>query len=166
MLSVSGICVARGARTSSTARVRSAASTSVSPDSAAEARAGIAGRRREELRDALVRVLRIAAAHRATAVTIAGDLFETREQAVTHAGEHEEGRLVCNCFSLNEPYLRRKIKDLNLRTIPEVTNAIKAGGACMSCHHVPGGLQDLLDDIWGGDRKPVSLPIMNIFLRP
>ena len=63
--------------------------------------------------------------------------------------EQEEGRLVCECFSVTEPYLKRKIKELNLRTIPEITNAIKAGGACMSCHHVPGGLQDLLDETWG-----------------
>ena len=47
---------------------------------------------------------------------------------------------------------------MNLRTIPEITNAIKAGGACMSCHHVPGGLQDILDDIWGrDDKKPQTL---------
>jgi NifU-like protein len=65
--------------------------------------------------------------------------------------EKEEGRIVCQCFSLSEPYLRRKIKELNLRTIPEITNAVKAGGACMSCHHVPGGLQDLLHEIWGKD---------------
>ena len=63
--------------------------------------------------------------------------------------EQEEGRLVCECFSVTEPYLKRKIKELGLRTIPEITNAIKAGGACMSCHHVPGGLQDLLDETWG-----------------
>ncbi|MGB2986332.1 MAG: iron-sulfur cluster assembly scaffold protein [Phycisphaerae bacterium] len=68
-----------------------------------------------------------------------------------HAREHAEGRIVCKCFSVSEPYLRRKIKELNLRTIPEITNAVKAGGACMSCHQVPGGLQDLLDEIWGGD---------------
>ena len=66
-----------------------------------------------------------------------------------HADEKEEGRIICKCFSLSEPYIRRKIKELNLRTIPEITNAVKAGGACMSCHHVPGGLQDLLDDVWG-----------------
>jgi NifU-like protein len=66
-----------------------------------------------------------------------------------HEDEKDEGRIVCKCFSLTEPYIRRKIKELNLRTIPEITNAIKAGGACMSCHHVPGGLQDLLDETWG-----------------
>jgi len=75
-----------------------------------------------------------------------------------HADEQEEGRIVCKCFSLTEPYLRRKIKELNLRTIPEITNALKAGGACMSCHHTPGGLQDLLDDIWGKDQ--MQLPVL------
>ena len=76
-----------------------------------------------------------------------------------HADEQEEGRIVCQCFSLSEPYLKRKIKELNLRTIPQITNAIKAGGACMSCHHVPGGLQDLLDEAWGGsDRKAALEP--------
>jgi len=73
-----------------------------------------------------------------------------------HADEQEEGRIVCECFSLSEPYLRRKIKELNLRTIPQITNAIKAGGGCMSCHHVPGGHQDLLDEIWSGETKQVA----------
>ena len=67
-----------------------------------------------------------------------------------HAQEAEEGRIVCKCFSLTEPYIKRKIRELNLRTIPQITYAIKAGGGCTSCHHVPGGLQDLLDQVWGG----------------
>ena len=72
-----------------------------------------------------------------------------------HADEKEEGRIVCNCFTLSEPYIKRKIRELGLKTIPEITGAIKAGGACMSCHHVPGGLQDLLDEAWG--RQPTRL---------
>lgn len=75
--------------------------------------------------------------------------------------EQEEGRLVCKCFGVTEPYLRRKIKELGLRSIPEITHAVKAGGACMACHHAPGGLQDILDEIWG--RRPttmVSLPAL------
>ena len=66
-----------------------------------------------------------------------------------HADEQQEGRIVCKCFSLSEPYIRRKIRELNLHTIAEITHAIKAGGACTACHHVPGGLQDLLDEAWG-----------------
>jgi NifU-like protein len=75
--------------------------------------------------------------------------------------EQEEGRLVCTCFGLTEPYIERKIRELELRTIPDITNAIKAGGACMSCHHTPGGLQDLLDRVWG--KQPTAfreLPIL------
>lgn len=72
-----------------------------------------------------------------------------------HLQDESEGRIVCKCFNVSEPYLRRKIKELNLRTIPEITNTIKAGGACMSCHHQPGGLQDILDDIWGQDKLSV-----------
>ena len=73
-----------------------------------------------------------------------------------HDNETEEGRIVCKCFSLTEPYIKRKIRELNLRSIPEISNAIKAGGGCMSCHHVPGGLQDLLDEAWHG--KAIDAP--------
>ena len=78
-----------------------------------------------------------------------------------HTEEQEEGRIVCKCFTLTEPYIKRKIKELNLRTIPEITSAIKAGGACMSCQHSPGGLQDILNEIWGTnkERNSVSLPV-------
>jgi NifU-like protein len=60
-----------------------------------------------------------------------------------------EGRVVCHCFSITEPYLRRKIRELGLHSIAEITNAVKAGGACGQCHDAPGGLRDLLSDIWG-----------------
>jgi NifU-like protein len=70
--------------------------------------------------------------------------------------DEDEGRIVCNCFSVTEPYLRRKIKELGLRSIDEISNALKAGGGCTLCHHAPGGLQDLLDEIWGvmREKKP------------
>jgi len=88
----------------------------------------------------------------------------------THEAEQEEGRVVCKCFSLTEPYIKRKITELNLKTIPEITGAIKAGGACLSCHHTPGGLQDLLNEIWNtcqtqstqSHAKPLlSLPVLS-----
>jgi NifU-like protein len=63
--------------------------------------------------------------------------------------EQEEGRLVCTCFGLTEPYILRKIEELELKTIADITGAIKAGGGCMACHHTPGGLQDLLDRVNG-----------------
>jgi NifU-like protein len=87
-----------------------------------------------------------------------------------HAEEQEEGRIVCKCFTLTEPYIKRKIKELNLRTIPEITAAIKAGGACTSCQHSPGGLQDILNEVWAGAPSPVksdnSLPILTQIAAP
>jgi NifU-like protein len=86
-----------------------------------------------------------------------------------HDQETEEGRMVCKCFSLTEPYIIRKIRELNLRTIPQITNAIKAGGGCSSCHYAPGGLQDLLDQVWKGEPAAVSgaeaSPLVSIQIR-
>ena len=65
------------------------------------------------------------------------------------AVEEQEGRIVCECFSVTEPYLKRKIKELDLKTIPAITDALKAGGGCANCHHTPGGLQDVLNEVWG-----------------
>lgn len=81
-----------------------------------------------------------------------------------HQEEQEEGRIVCKCFTMTEPYIKRKIKELNLRTIPEITAAIKAGGACMACHHAPGGLQDILEEVWGAENRPAAneLPVLPV----
>jgi NifU-like protein len=81
-----------------------------------------------------------------------------------HAEEKEEGRLVCQCFGLTEPYIKRKVRELGLKSIPEITGAIKAGGACMSCHHKPGGLQDLLNEAWGA--QPLTLKVLPILPEP
>ena len=63
--------------------------------------------------------------------------------------EDEGSRLVCTCFNSTEAEIRRKIVELNLHTIDDVIGALKAGGACGSCQHAPGGIQDLLDERWG-----------------
>lgn len=80
--------------------------------------------------------------------------------------EQAHDRIVCRCFSLTESYIRRKIKELNLRTIPEITAAIKAGGACGACHHQPGGLQDILDDIWGTEELPAASQVLGETKKP
>ena len=74
------------------------------------------------------------------------DLTEVLPQ---QAAKQESERIVCKCFAVSEPYLRRKIGELNLRSLEEISNALKAGGGCGSCQHAPGGLQDLLDECRG-----------------
>jgi len=72
------------------------------------------------------------------------------------AVEEQEGRIVCECFSVTEPYLKRKIRELDLKTIPEITDALKAGGGCTNCHHTPGGLQDILHEVWGTEEAAAA----------
>ncbi len=74
------------------------------------------------------------------------------------AVEEQEGRIVCECFSITEPYLKRKIEELQLKTIPAITQALKAGGGCGNCHHTPGGLQDVLNEVWGSETDVAEAP--------
>jgi len=71
--------------------------------------------------------------------------------------DEDEGRVACRCFNLTEPYIRRKVSEMELKTIEDITAAIKAGGACTACHHEPGGLQDILNEVWG-DQGVTDVP--------
>ncbi len=62
------------------------------------------------------------------------------------------GDMICECYDLTDIYIKKKIKEHKLKSVEEITNAIKAGGACGSCVDLDGGLQDMLDEIW----KPKS----------
>ncbi|NLB65926.1 MAG: hypothetical protein GX803_05600 [Lentisphaerae bacterium] len=78
---------------------------------------------------------------------------------LTGAGaDEDEGRVVCKCYGITEPYLRRKVKELNLRTIEDIVSALKAGGMCGACRYAPGGLQDILNETWGaGEPAPTTV---------
>jgi NifU-like protein len=49
------------------------------------------------------------------------------------AHEEDEGALICSCFGISEPRIRRVIIENDLSTVEEVTNYVKAGGGCGSC---------------------------------
>lgn len=53
------------------------------------------------------------------------------EPAVPHA--HEEGKLVCKCFGVTDAQILRAIRENGLKTVEEITNYTKAGGACGDC---------------------------------
>ena len=53
------------------------------------------------------------------------------EPAESHA--HEEGKLVCKCFGVTDAQIIQAIRENGLKTIEEVTDYTKAGGACGEC---------------------------------
>ncbi len=47
--------------------------------------------------------------------------------------EHDEGKLICKCFGVTDEQIKRAIRDNGLKTVEEVTEYTKAGGACGEC---------------------------------
>ena len=53
------------------------------------------------------------------------------EPAESHA--HEEGKLVCKCFGVTDAQIIKAIHENGLKTVEEITDYTKAGGACGDC---------------------------------
>lgn len=63
----------------------------------------------------------------------------------TLADDHEEGKLICKCFGVDEGHIRRAVLTNGLTTLEEVINYTKAGGGCTSCHEkIELALADIL----------------------
>ena len=59
--------------------------------------------------------------------------------------EEAEGKLVCKCFGVSEGKIKQVALENNLKTVEDITNFTKAGGACGSC--IPE-IEDILIDLW------------------
>ncbi|MGD1898962.1 MAG: Fe-S cluster assembly protein NifU [Phormidesmis sp.] len=58
--------------------------------------------------------------------------------------EEDEGTLICTCYGITEPRIRRGAIENDLTTVEQVTNYVKAGGGCGSCL---AGIEDILIEI-------------------
>ena len=48
--------------------------------------------------------------------------------------KHElEGEVICNCFGVTDIEIKRVIKENSLKSVEDITNYTKAGGACGTC---------------------------------
>ena len=65
-------------------------------------------------------------------------------------------KIVCTCFNVTENQIWEAIKINNLKTVEEVTNYTKAGGACGRCK---GNIQDILNTYWASKEKENSSPL-------
>lgn len=57
---------------------------------------------------------------------------------------HEEGTIICKCFGVTEEKIVAVARQNNLKTVEEVTNYTKAGGACGRCK---GDIEKILDKL-------------------
>lgn len=65
--------------------------------------------------------------------TLEAAIANYRGISINKDHEHDEGTIVCKCFSVTDTKIERAIKENNLKTVEEVTHYTKAGGACGAC---------------------------------
>ena len=58
-------------------------------------------------------------------------------------------KIVCTCFNVTENQIWEAIKVNNLKTVEEITNYTKAGGACGRCKEA---IKDIIDTYWGANK--------------
>ncbi|NLP01661.1 MAG: Fe-S cluster assembly protein NifU [Fibrobacter sp.] len=68
----------------------------------------------------------------------------------------KQGTIVCKCFGITDKEIERAIIENNLKTIEDVTNFTKAGGACGGCH---GEIQKIIDRVTGTVRETPGEPV-------
>ncbi|MFA7658285.1 MAG: Fe-S cluster assembly protein NifU [Candidatus Gastranaerophilaceae bacterium] len=75
--------------------------------------------------------------------------YEALENALSHYLKEDvtsgKDKLVCKCFSVTEKQILKAVKENNLKTIEDVTNYTKAGGACGHCKE---NIQAILDEYY------------------
>lgn len=72
------------------------------------------------------------------------------------AEEDKKEKIVCTCFGVTENLIWDAIKQHGLKTVEEVTNYTKAGGACGKCK---SAIQDIIDTYYKkeGEKKEKEL---------
>ncbi len=59
-------------------------------------------------------------------------------------------KIICTCFQITENMIWDAIKQNGLKTVEEVTNYTKAGGACGKCKAV---IQDVIDTYYNKEKS-------------
>lgn len=64
--------------------------------------------------------------------------------------EKKAEKIVCTCFNVTENMIWDAIKQNGLKTVEEITNYTKAGGACGKCRNI---IQDIIDTYYHKEKK-------------
>ena len=77
------------------------------------------------------------------------------------ADDHEEGKLICRCFAVDEGKISRAVEKHSLTTIEDVINYTKAGGACTSCHEK---IEMVIDEVIAKKQTQAACPSSTNFV--
>lgn len=70
-----------------------------------------------------------------------------------HKPQEQKGKIICTCFQITEELIWDAIKQNGLKTVEEVTNYTKAGGACGKCKSI---IQDIIDTYYNKQQAEVD----------
>ena len=62
----------------------------------------------------------------------------------------QKEKIICTCFQISENMIWDAIKQNNLKTVEEITNYTKAGGACGKCKEV---IQDIINTYYNKEKS-------------
>ena len=79
------------------------------------------------------------------------DLDDIRNE---DANQNKAEKIVCTCFGVTENMIWDAIKTNGLKTVEEITNYTKAGGACGRCK---GLIQDIIDTYYKKEAEETTL---------
>jgi NifU-like protein len=78
------------------------------------------------------------------ALEAAISFYETDGKVTTPP--QKDGRVVCHCFGITDKEIEKAVVENGLKTLADVTNFTKAGGACGKCHKE---IQSMIDKLTG-----------------
>ena len=98
--------------------------------------------------------------------------YEALEDALKNWGDYQDlddlrepekaEKIVCTCFNVTENLIWDAIKQNGLKTVEEITNYTKAGGACGKCKAL---IQDIIDTYYHKEEKPVQMTAAQKIIR-
>ena len=67
--------------------------------------------------------------------------------------QEQKGKIICTCFQITEDLIWDAIKQNGLKTVDEVTNYTKAGGACGKCKSI---IQDVINTYYNKQESEID----------
>ena len=81
------------------------------------------------------------------------DGYVDLDEVLGEQQQKKQEKIICTCFGITENLIWDAIKQNGLKTVEEVTNYTKAGGACGKCK---SAIQDVIDTYYNKEKSEVE----------